>query len=292
MALTDKAIAPAGPAEDKVELHSKFFPYEALLREADLGTTPDLALPILMQQLTASRQAHIERVVGHRSFSLAVVMENLYDRGNASAVVRSAEALGFAKMESIEPGEKWKKSTRTTAGADKWVELRRWKTPSQCVQTLRAEGFQIVSTSLSPRAVPLSSIDVRRPTALVMGNEKDGISEEMRQLSDYEVVLPMLGFVQSYNISVAAALACYHVYLERRVDSSAPHRFEGEKLMAERASLESMISVTESVETPRSSGELTPAERLLLKCVYALRTQPTAREILRRKFGSTESGEK
>ena len=87
----------------------------------------------------------------------------------------------------------------------------------ECVTELKRQGFQVIATHLDERAVPLSSVDVTRPTAIVYGNERDGISKEMIELCDQTVIIPMQGFVQSFNISVAAAISLYHISREREL---------------------------------------------------------------------------
>jgi tRNA (guanosine-2'-O-)-methyltransferase len=165
--------------------------------------------------LTAERKSRVDQVSKERNFSNVVVLENIYDRGNASAVMRSAEALGFAQVHLIELGEKFKESQRTTAGADKWIEVKKWKSTKACVEDLKRQGKKIIVTHLDANAKPISEVDFSGPTALVLGNEKDGVSSEMIQAADECVVLPMVGFVQSYNISVAGALSFYHIYMDR-----------------------------------------------------------------------------
>jgi tRNA (guanosine-2'-O-)-methyltransferase len=165
--------------------------------------------------LTPERKIKIDRVAADRNFSNVVVLENIYDRGNASAVMRSAEALGFAQVHLIELGEKFKESQRTTAGADKWVEVRKWKSTKDCVDEIKKQGKQLIVTHLDATSKPISDIDFSKPTALVLGNEKDGVSPEMVAAADHRVLLPMVGFVQSYNISVAGALSFYHIFMDR-----------------------------------------------------------------------------
>lgn len=165
--------------------------------------------------LTPERRAKIDQVAQNRNFSNCVVLENIYDRGNASAVMRSGEALGFVNFHLIELGEKFKESQRTTAGADKWIEVTKWKSTSACVQALKRQGYRIVVTHLSESSKPIQQVDFSQPTALVLGNEKEGASPEMIASADDLVILPMTGFVQSYNISVAAALCLYHQFQDR-----------------------------------------------------------------------------
>jgi len=165
--------------------------------------------------LTPDRKSKIDKVAEGRNFANCVVLENIYDRGNASAVMRSAEALGFAQIHLIELGEKFKESQRTTAGADKWLEVKKWRSTEQCIDTLKKNGHRIIVTHLDSTSKPISEIDFSVPTAIVLGNEKDGVSKEMIAAADDRVLLPMNGFVQSYNISVAGALSFYQMYMDR-----------------------------------------------------------------------------
>lgn len=178
-------------------------------------------LELVAPYLTEERQRKIRDVVDGRTVNVVPVLENIYDRGNISAVLRSAEALGFQNAHVIEHDDKFKNSARVSQGADKWLDVHRWRssTPGQatreCVAALKAQGFQVLATHLDARAVPLGSVDVTRPTAIVYGNERDGISPEMIEACDQTVIIPMRGFVQSFNISVAAAISLYHIALAR-----------------------------------------------------------------------------
>ncbi len=166
--------------------------------------------------LTSERVERIRQAVEGRTYNVVSVLENIYDRGNISAVLRSAEAMGFQQAHVIELSEKFKSSNRVTKGADKWLDVRRWKSTSECVSELRLQGYQIVATHLDAKAKPIGEIDFTTPTAIVFGNEKDGISQEMVEHCDQTIIIPMCGFVQSFNISVAAAISFYHIFLERK----------------------------------------------------------------------------
>ncbi len=204
--MTSPALSPRFPHQDR-------FPS---------GQTAKEILELLEPFLTAERQEKIRKVVGGRTCNVVPVLENIFDRGNISAVLRSAEALGFQCAHVIEADDKFKNSARVSKGADKWLDVKRWRsqTPGQatkdCVNALKATGYQIIATHLDDRAKPIAEIDFSIPTAIVYGNEKDGISKEMIELCDQTVIIPMQGFVQSFNISVAAAISLYHIALERQ----------------------------------------------------------------------------
>lgn len=164
--------------------------------------------------LTPERQKKIEAVTAKRCFSIPVVLESIYDRGNISAVMRTAEGLGFANFHIIETQEKFKNSQRVTQGADKWVETKKWKATKEAINYFKENKIRICVTSLEA-AKPLHEVDFSTPLALVLGNEKEGVSKEMLEAADERVIIPMPGFVQSFNISVAGALCLYQIYQSR-----------------------------------------------------------------------------
>ncbi len=170
-------------------------------------------------QVTPERFAKIQKVAGLRLSQVSVVLEDIYDRGNASAVMRSAEAFGLYQMHMIERQEKFKESKRVTQGAHKWLQINKWDSTLQCVEQLKKEGRKIYVTHLDPNALPLQDIPLDEPMALCFGNEQDGATQELISLADKTVFIPMRGFVQSFNISVAAAICFYD--LQRRLSPPA-----------------------------------------------------------------------
>jgi tRNA (guanosine-2'-O-)-methyltransferase len=194
---------------------SRRFPHSDEIKFATHTLSPTQVLEILGEFLTPERQQRIAQAVEGRTYSVIPVLENIYDRGNSSAVMRSAEAMGFQSVHLIEPGEKFKKANRVTQGADKWLDVVRWKTTTECVRDLKNKGYKIYATHLDARAKPIEELDFSGPVAWVLGNEKDGISAEMIESADQTAIIPMQGFVQSFNISVAAAISFYHIHRER-----------------------------------------------------------------------------
>lgn len=225
--------------------------------KSDLFVDPSLVCRLLERTVTAARKERIDRVLEGRTGEVAVVLEGIYDRGNISAVMRTAEAFGFVNFHVIETQERFKEANRVTQGADKWVEVQRWKSTREAAQSLKQKGFKICVTSLEASR-PLQEIDFSVPVAFVLGNEKDGVSPEMKDLADEKVIIPMTGFVQSFNISVAGALGLFHIYQERR------------KIFGE-------------------SGRLSPEDNEYLRAEYFLRTLDSGKgvieEFLRRSDG-------
>jgi len=160
--------------------------------------------------LTEDRRDRINNVIDGRSLTLLPVVEGLVNTGNVSAVMRSAEALGCARVDVVTGEQPYKHSKRTTQGADKWLDIRLFRSPSDWANVVREEGFQIVVTLLGESSVDLDEIDFSHPTAVVFGNELNGVSTEMASIADVRCRIPTVGFVQSFNISVAAAIVLHH----------------------------------------------------------------------------------
>lgn len=215
-----------------------------------LNVSVEDILKHLAPRLTPERWGKIQKVVSNRTCEVTPVLEDIYDRGNISAVFRSSEAMGFQNVHVIEPSEKYKESQRITRGAEKWLDVLRFKHTVPAVAHLREQGYQVLATHLDANARPLAEMDLRGPTAIVFGNEKDGISEDMIELCDATVILPMRGFVQSYNISVAAAIA-----------------------------FQTIASVRDQAGL---GGTLSQGERRILEAHYILRTLDNSAEILQR----------
>ena len=154
------------------------------------------------------------RVIADRTWSVVSVLEGIYDFGNINAVMRSAEALGFQRMHAIETVAEYKQANRVAQGAEKWIDLVRWTTTADCVAHLKDNGYRILATSLEG-AKPIDDYDFDVPTAIVFGNEQRGVTDEMLAAADGCVRIPMAGFTQSFNISVAAALCFYHIRQDR-----------------------------------------------------------------------------
>ncbi len=174
----------------------------------------DFILQHIFPLLTPERQKKILQVTRERCFDVTVVLENIYDRGNSSAVMRTGEGLGFANFHVIETFDKFKEANRVTQGADKWVEVKKWKSTAEAIQHFKKNKIRICVTSLEA-AKPIHDVDFSSPIALVLGNEKSGISKEILDAADERVIIPMPGFVQSFNISVAGALCLYQIFQSR-----------------------------------------------------------------------------
>ena len=180
----------------------------------------------LKEQVLPQRLERISKVIDHRNKNLVTVMENIYDRGNTSAVMRSAEAFGFYNFHQIIISDEFKESKRVTQGADKWLLQQLWPSTTDCIKSLKESGHKVYVTHLEG-GIPLDKADFSQPVALCFGNERDGASEELTSLADEKVFIPMQGFVQSFNISVAAAL-CFQI-AHQKFSENSPQKLSDEE---------------------------------------------------------------
>lgn len=178
----------------------------------DTARTP---IDDLFDKMLPERVERLRRVVRTRMNGLTVVLEGLYDAGNRSAIYRSAEAFGLREIHVVHPEVATKPHARAVSrGAEKWMDIREWGSTPGCVASLRAAGFTIWAADLAA-ARPLHTLDFTRPVALAFGSEHHGISDELRAAADGTFVIPMAGFTDSFNVSVAAAISLQHARVER-----------------------------------------------------------------------------
>jgi len=162
------------------------------------------------------RAEKFRRVLASRQRDLTVVLENIHDPHNVSAILRSCDAVGVLRVELLYTLEKFPKIGRkSSSSANKWLDRRRHTSVAACYACLRREGFRIYATRLGESARSLYDLDLHSPAALVFGNEHRGVSDEAAALADGNFHIPMVGMIQSLNVSVAAAVALYEALRQR-----------------------------------------------------------------------------
>ena len=173
--------------------------------------------------LEPARQARIDAVVASRTRTLTVVMEAFCDPQNVNAVLRTCEAFGIQELHVVEGVMKpYDRNKKISQNADKWLDVRRWASTQECLGHLRAEGYAIYVTHLDEGARPLGELPFGGKVALVFGNEHRGVSADALTLADASYLIPMRGFVQSLNVSVAAAISIA-IAVERREAERGRH---------------------------------------------------------------------
>lgn len=181
------------------------------------------------------RVEKFRRVIERRQPDLTVVVENVFDPHNVSAILRTCDAVGVLRIEllyTVEPFPKMGK--KSSSSASKWIERRKHRSVEACFGALHAEGFQILASRVGPESTPVYDRDLTRPTAIVLGNEHRGVSDEAAQQADGLVGIPMMGMIESLNVSVAAAVFLYEALRQRQ----AVGQYSNPRIAdAERASL-------------------------------------------------------
>ena len=151
-----------------------------------------------------------------RQPDLTVVMENIHDPHNVSAMLRSADAVGIHEVQLVYTREKYPKvGKKSSSSASKWVGRRKFNSIGECYDALRREGFVIYATRLGEGARSLYTLDLKQKTAFVFGNEHSGVSDEAAAMADASVMIPMMGMIQSLNVSVACAVTLYEALRQR-----------------------------------------------------------------------------
>lgn len=166
--------------------------------------------------MTPERYARIREMLAARQPDLTVCMEQVHKPHNVSAVIRTADAVGVQEIHAVWPTTRMKTLVSSAAGSNSWVQVKTHKTIQDAVAKMKAKGMQILATNLSEKAVDFRAIDYTRPTCILLGQEKTGITEEALRLADQDIVIPMIGMVQSLNVSVASALILYEAQRQRQ----------------------------------------------------------------------------
>lgn len=172
-------------------------------------------LPARPQWLTQERYRRLVEVSARRQTDVSVVAENLTDPHNISALMRSADAFGIQTVDVIGQPEEFQGHPKTSSSAREWLTIRNHPTIQSCFQKLRSEGKRVYATRLDPQAKSIFAIDWTVPCAIVMGNEHSGVSEAAARLADEAVYIPMVGMVQSLNVSVATAVILAELFRQR-----------------------------------------------------------------------------
>jgi tRNA (guanosine-2'-O-)-methyltransferase len=167
---------------------------------------------------TEKRIARVREVLAKRQPDLRVVLDAVSIAHNASAVARTCDACGVLYLDIIAPqAEALKLNEAITTRADKWLEWRVHRAAADCLPDLKKAGFRIIAAQIGPGTLPYDRIDYTTPTALVFGSEAAGLTPEALSYADETIAIPMVGMVQSLNLSVSVAIVLYEAFRQRQV---------------------------------------------------------------------------
>lgn len=171
----------------------------------------------MAREITEKRKKRIDAVLAQRQKDLTLVMDNIWDPHNVSAVLRSCDAFGVADVHLYYTTSKWPDlGKKSSASAKKWIRRTRHIDAASMIQEVRQGGGQVLRTGFSESARPVMDFDFTRPTAIILSNEHNGTAPEIAELVPDEIYIPMHGMVQSFNVSVAAAIILYEASTQRQ----------------------------------------------------------------------------
>ncbi len=181
--------------------------------------------------LLERRKARMDQVVAQRVRGLTLALEHVHDPHNLAAVLRTSEALGLQDLHVVASPKGFRPSQAVTQGADKWLDVHKHAGAAACADELHRQGFRILGSRLEGNAIDLAALLFGERLALVFGNEHAGLSPEFAERCDGFFRIPMLGFAQSFNISVAVGITLATAMRQRRElglggDLTAPERDE------------------------------------------------------------------
>lgn len=176
--------------------------------------------------ITPRRWQNMKKIISNRTRHITVVLEDIFQPHNASAVLRTCECLGIQDVHIIENKNRYNVNPDVVLGSDKWLTLKKYNTneynSTEAINQLRKEGYRIIATSLSSKAKPLNEFEPdENRIALFFGTELTGLTESVLEQADEHLKIPIHGFTDSYNISVSAAIILYD--LVNRLHASEIH---------------------------------------------------------------------
>ncbi len=166
--------------------------------------------------MTPDRLLRINAMLDHRQPDLTVCMEGVHKTHNLAAVVRTADAIGISDVHAVWKSEEMEVRGGSAAGSQNWVDVHSYSNTKDAITELKRQNMQVLVTHLSDSSVDFREIDYTKPTAIILGQEKFGASEAALELADQHIVIPMVGMVQSLNVSVANSVVLYEAQRQRQ----------------------------------------------------------------------------
>lgn len=191
-------------------------------------------LEFLENHLTERRRALFLKVIAERTRHFTVALENIYQPHNASAAVRSCECLGIQDLHIIEKENSFKASTGVVMGADKWIDLHYYKNPDECINHLKSRGYRIIATTPHKNDCLLEEFDISEKAAFFFGEESAGLSKQVIENADGFLKISMVGFTESFNISVTAAIVLHYLTMKLRKKENIQWKLNEEEMIEKR----------------------------------------------------------
>ena len=175
--------------------------------------------------MQGTRDERIEKVMQARWLDLELVLESIDDPHNIGAILRTCDAVGVGCVHLLYPEGKPPRlkdiRSDSAASAAKWLKITKWTSTKELIDHLKSRKLAIYATALDPNGKPHFEFDLTKPSAIIIGNEKDGVSTDLLSQADHIITIPMRGFVQSLNVSVATAVVLEEALRQRLVNGNS-----------------------------------------------------------------------
>lgn len=165
--------------------------------------------------MTPERLERINNMLNKRQPDLTVLMEGVHKAHNLAAVVRTCDAIGCSEVHATWKTERMRTSGGVALGSQNWVKVNHYSNTKDAIDVLKQQNMQVLVTNLSDTAVDFREIDYTKPTAIILGQEKFGATDIAKEMADQDILIPMVGMVQSLNVSVANAVVLYEAQRQR-----------------------------------------------------------------------------
>ncbi len=190
-------------------------------------------LEFFTEFVTDHKKELIEQVLSHRTRHLTVVLEDIYESQNASAVLRTCDCFGIQDLHIIENKNTYTINPQVVQGASKWVDVIQYNNPKvnntiDCIKTLKSRGYKIYATSPNENGKSINEVQIDDKVALFFGTEYDGLTSDVIDNADELIQIPMYGFTESFNLSVSAAV-CLNILTSKLFTSDVSWQLSEEE---------------------------------------------------------------
>lgn len=201
------------------------------------------SLEYLFSLVSENKKEVIQRIIKNRTRYFTVVLEDINQPHNASAVLRSCDIFGIQDVNVIEQKHQFIAQNEISKGASKWVDVHSYDSITSCAQKLKKDGYTLVATTPHEKGYSLPDLPIDKKMALLFGTETTGLSDHAFSLADEYVTIPMFGFTESFNISVSVSICLYQLIMKLHASSTNWQLTEQEKKALQRVWLERILNI-------------------------------------------------
>jgi tRNA (guanosine-2'-O-)-methyltransferase len=202
-------------------------------------------LDFLFDHVTENKREKINQIIKNRTRYITIVLENISQSHNASAILRTCDILGIQDIHIVESSRTFSSDNEISKGASKWIDVYHHATIQDCAARLKEEGYRLVATTPHERGYSLSALSITNKIALMFGTESVGLSKAALAVADDFVTIPMYGFTESFNISVSVGICLYDLTTRMRAADISWQLISSDSQAIQRVWLERILHMAE-----------------------------------------------